>query len=117
MEENNLYPSFLHFNSIKVRLEPPDAALMAIFLTHFNSIKVRLEQGSLSMPRILLKFQFHKGTIRTASDVKYDDFGRDFNSIKVRLELELSVLECFQLPYFNSIKVRLERAFSPVMGR
>ena len=57
---------------------------------YFNSIKVQLEQligGSSSM--INIKFQFHKGTIRTW------DFGirklssHNFNSIKVQLEQEL----------------------------
>ena len=57
------------------------------FLFGFNSIKVRLEQRTRFCYLRLLRFQFHKGAIRT-------EFERDsvlklfgFNSIKVRLEL------------------------------
>ena len=56
-----------------------------------------------------LIFQFHKGTIRT---FKFSQAGlrlRNFNSIKVRLELLLHILPIILLRYFNSIKVRLEQ--------
>ena len=33
------------------------------------------------------EFQFHKGTIRTYKGVKQDKMFKDFNSIKVQLEL------------------------------
>ena len=38
---------------------------MLFVLVHFNSIKVRLEPNILNAGSIKLKFQFHKGTIRT----------------------------------------------------
>ena len=45
-------------------------------------------------------FQFHKGTIRTAPDFLTVQREQDFNSIKVRLELENEsealILEAFQ---------------------
>ena len=36
-----------------------------ILITNFNSIKVRLEQAAGLNPYLMMKFQFHKGTIRT----------------------------------------------------
>ena len=55
-------------------------------------------------------FQFHKGTIRTflGGVHRFGKF-RNFNSIKVRLELLNDEDSEFPYCYFNSIKVRLER--------
>ena len=40
---------------------------------HFNSIKVQLERNKLEFDGITSNiFQFHKGTIRTISDVEID---------------------------------------------
>ena len=78
----------LHFNSIKVRLEPDEGNAICIFLFDFNSIKVRLERMLLSVFVIWLIFQFHKGAIRTPIRIQHDTLPFNFNSIKVRLELE-----------------------------
>ena len=60
---------------------------MRLWVVNFNSIKVRLElialkSGDISFPI----FQFHKGTIRTLSQIAKALHEVDFNSIKVRLE-------------------------------
>ena len=54
-------------------------------------------------------FQFHKGAIRTLRCGPLRSSIRDFNSIKVRLELLWASSICFFSSYFNSIKVRLEQ--------
>ena len=56
----------------------------------------------------LFLFQFHKGTIRTIPYMPDGVFFRNFNSIKVRLELPDLLLIYLVVSYFNSIKVRLE---------
>ena len=87
----------------------------------FNSIKVRLEHGSGSWVMISARFQFHKGAIRTRDPdcvrAKPHQFqfhkgairtlllrnGRrlhlDFNSIKVRLELQGRKLQFAHLQF------------------
>ena len=55
----------MYFNSIKVRLK-----LNAIYCVHFavvdfNSIKVRLKRSAPAYVAKYIKFQFHKGTIKT----------------------------------------------------
>ena len=54
---------------------------------HFNSIKVQLEL--MQEPDLIrsLRFQFHKGTIRTLSLDLAKVLLLNFNSIKVQLEL------------------------------
>ena len=54
-----------HFNSIKVRLEHTADTVTDKIVTHFNSIKVRLERKWFNRRPLCVKFQFHKGTIRT----------------------------------------------------
>ena len=56
----------MNFNSIKVRLELRDSLFNLVRICHFNSIKVRLERGREENRTGGGKFQFHKGTIRTA---------------------------------------------------
>ena len=59
--------------------------------------------------RLILKFQFHKGTIRTYWRVRYKiTASAYFNSIKVRLELNKDKARRLLDWNFNSIKVRLE---------
>ena len=54
------------FNSIKVRLEPAGASDGDYkSQVNFNSIKVRLEHGFFTNLQQIISFQFHKGTIRT----------------------------------------------------
>ena len=53
------------FNSIKVRLEPSLPFPAMVSLPNFNSIKVRLEPKGGTAEAPTLRFQFHKGTIRT----------------------------------------------------
>ena len=57
-----------------------------------------------------IKFQFHKGTIRTRQSWLSGRPWQNFNSIKVRLEPSRSFSICSRSVYFNSIKVRLERS-------
>ena len=42
-------------------------------------------------------FQFHKGTIRTLTTPNFGEYMRDFNSIKVQLELAIPL--CHTLPH------------------
>ena len=60
------------------------------------------------------EFQFHKGAIRTAEGYTSDVSFLDFNSIKVRLELDADKKEILKNEYFNSIKVRLEQLVTEV---
>ena len=77
----------LNFNSIKVQLEPCNR--YCCFLLHvkfqFHKGTIRTEAAGLN-PYLMMEFQFHKGTIRTTDYV--DDFVQmiHFNSIKVQLE-------------------------------
>ncbi len=77
---------------------------------HFNSIKVRLNRRAvpkdISPPS---KFQFHKGTIKPDFNAGISGTYRDFNSIKVRLNLDDAEDEESTWINFNSIKVRLNR--------
>ena len=119
----------IDFNSIKVRLEPRTFHLASKRPAYFNSIKVRLElctpkrkaflvrfqfhKGAIRTFRetlylqILTRFQFHKGAIRTVIVVVLVDEDHDFNSIKVRLERK-HLRDTHYHENFNSIKVRLE---------
>ena len=54
-----------YFNSIKVRLEPASLELAQADFENFNSIKVRLERFFLFLYYSVISFQFHKGAIRT----------------------------------------------------
>ena len=57
-----------YFNSIKVRLELTVLLVIFMQIFNFNSIKVRLEhRHDLLNSSSVTAFQFHKGTIRTAS--------------------------------------------------
>ena len=59
--------------------------------------------------KLLTKFQFHKGTIKTSYHDRYAVSQlRCFNSIKVRLKLFLLLCVIRFLLSFNSIKVRLK---------
>ena len=56
-----------------------------------------------------MKFQFHKGTIRTVIDsITVFFFDSHFNSIKVQLERRFFAADFRNQRYFNSIKVQLE---------
>ena len=57
----------------------------------------------------LLRFQFHKGTIRTRRRSLIFIKDRYFNSIKVQLELMKDCVAWLKNLYFNSIKVQLEQ--------
>ena len=54
-----------YFNSIKVRLKHDIDKLQHVDARNFNSIKVRLKLGDVLVGVCYLKFQFHKGTIKT----------------------------------------------------
>ena len=86
-------------------------------LPYFNSIKVQLEHNMQNADNHKYQFQFHKGTIRTHVKVCNLVQYRDFNSIKVQLELMIqSFVKCFN-PYFNSIKVQLEQNIASTMAK
>ena len=53
---------------------------------HFNSIKVRLKLNIKFNINVYQKFQFHKGTIKTAMPHSSRRGQTNFNSIKVRLK-------------------------------
>ena len=55
-----------------------------------------------------MKFQFHKGAIRTVEFSHLLGVELNFNSIKVRLELHIRLFFQVYIRDFNSIKVRLE---------
>ena len=122
-----------NFNSIKVQLEHifgKDYWGNGIFQFHKGTIRTR---WFCSCCRPGEWFQFHKGTIRTTLHTAWISLERDFNSIKVQLELSKqksyhsnrlfqfhkgtirTLLLCYilnLLMYFNSIKVQLERRFA-----
>ena len=54
---------------------------------YFNSIKVQLGLREVVCIYLHLRFQFHKGTIRTYLRHDLADCVTHFNSIKVQLEL------------------------------
>ena len=60
--------------------------LLDILISNFNSIKVRLKQQFQKDPLTYLKFQFHKGTIKTNLSLQKTALYKHFNSIKVRLK-------------------------------
>ena len=97
-----------YFNSIKVRLEPKIAEVLAVLQRYFNSIKVRLELAWVLVPRLTIQFQFHKGAIRTC--VRYRKFlvvvEFQFHKGAIRTQSANHSRCCRH--YFNSIKVRLE---------
>ena len=74
----------------------------------FNSIKVRLKQFGKHTKRQHLQFQFHKGTIKTASILDAYKLYLNFNSIKVRLKPYCNEYASQLDDNFNSIKVRLK---------
>ena len=77
----------VHFNSIKVRLKLNNYQSLGVDFDYFNSIKVRLKQPIVSTELELLKFQFHKGTIKTNNKSCFILYiYNNFNSIKVRLK-------------------------------
>ncbi len=74
-----LTSSNCYFNSIKVRLELLLIEESLAMVEYFNSIKVRLEHDIRLPLYSKLRFQFHKGTIRTKNE--YDRYANDFISI------------------------------------
>ena len=81
---------------------------------YFNSIKVRLERSAPQYVAKYVKFQFHKGTIRT--DLSHNDVFScapfQFHKGTIRT-LALSAL-FGAYSHFNSIKVRLELTLGKV---
>ena len=60
------------------------------------------------MLSVVVKFQFHKGTIKTYEHTMSISDYLDFNSIKVRLKLTKKQVDYYADQNFNSIKVRLK---------
>ena len=79
--------AYFYFNSIKVQLELIIYREKIKRCHHFNSIKVQLERRLANCCQFLLRFQFHKGTIRTIHLLIMMFLFANFNSIKVQLEL------------------------------
>ena len=120
-----------NFNSIKVRLKLLADVPATPATTYFNSIKVRLKQTPISYICINVRFQFHKGTIKTCICLKrivtWWEFQFHKGTIKtLKQAAEGSGDGVFQFhkgtiktldywlnqkvqKYFNSIKVRLKR--------
>ena len=119
-----------NFNSIKVRLKLfKDSTTWRLFLFQFHKGTIKTPESKCKI-NIVYKFQFHKGTIKTGEEDGLTSNYIDFNSIKVRLKLDLShrhmfTSQIFQFhkgtiktfmetkltfeeEYFNSIKVRLK---------
>ena len=107
----NRCASLVHFNSIKVRLEPRKTLTAKLKVLYFNSIKVRLERGyHQGYSRCRVGFQFHKGAIRTSNPNSSGFDSLDFNSIKVRLEPpEGSALTNDVIFQFHKGAIRTER--------
>ena len=83
--------------------------LVLLLLKDFNSIKVRLELLASDILTYLNKFQFHKGTIRTLSQVHFLALSNIFQFHKGTIRtFETYLLNKTRRQYFNSIKVRLE---------
>ena len=76
----------IDFNSIKVQLEPVTKRYVESHLRfqfHKGTIRTVRLIDRFFVPRL---FQFHKGTIRTSAPIFYVRCGSNFNSIKVQLE-------------------------------
>ena len=64
-----------------------------------------------------MKFQFHKGTIKTLARMFWrSSLHRYFNSIKVQLKLEIVSFSFVSNQYFNSIKVQLKPKTATLMS-
>ena len=98
-----------NFNSIKVRLEQGCRRGRKAAQGNFNSIKVRLEQHHrFSNAPTARSFQFHKGTIRTTFSVCRIHFGAQFQFHKGTIRTFAVFIVTIKINDFNSIKVRLE---------
>ena len=80
----------------------------SLLFLYFNSIKVRLEPFRGDKPMIDEKFQFHKGTIRTASYRSQELISNEFQFHKGTIRTIRAAGFRLLDMYFNSIKVRLE---------
>ena len=101
----NLVLFQFHKGTIRTELQ----VLNLVSLLHFNSIKVQLEPiKSVMTITCTDRFQFHKGTIRTVISITSFLFFANFNFIKVQLELYLHSYLRQSRQNFNSIKVQLE---------
>ena len=78
---------------------------------NFNSIKVQLKHLILLEIIKIVKFQFHKGTIKTTQSSVDAQYAQNFNSIKVQLKQHADILCALLANYFNSIKVQLKQSY------
>ena len=101
--------SIVHFNSIKVQLEPGNLFVFLFILLHFNSIKVQLELSTVWCCNSSPIFQFHKGTIRTYRCVPVLDYAHVFQFHKGTIRTPGHNHKQLFVTNFNSIKVQLER--------
>ena len=97
-----------HFNSIKVRLEPLVAdALKKKDLFQFHKGTIRT--ASLNRAYLpTMPFQFHKGTIRTLYQEMFTLLTEQFQFHKGTIRTHFPALRRKEYHHFNSIKVRLE---------
>ena len=102
------------FNSIKVRLKHSLFLQRLEGLQHFNSIKVRLKRAARYASFHLIKFQFHKGTIKTYQNQKIVQQLGTFQFHKGTIKTLGLTLAIFTFAFdFNSIKVRLKLVCYP----
>ena len=83
--------------------------LNEIWTFQFHKGTIRTVYKGLFIMVIPNEFQFHKGTIRTDDYKRMTENLKDFNSIKVQLELRKEMQPTSESKNFNSIKVQLER--------
>ena len=95
----------VHKGTIRTATDVRSDNCLSVFQFHKGTIRLL----HLLLQLIPLIFQFHKGTIRTLISWNGAGTRQNFNSIKVRLELETVIRLIVPFPYFNSIKVRLEQ--------
>ena len=98
----------LHFNSIKVRLEHSDNAVMQVDNEfQFHKGAIRTFCSTLSFGCIEL-FQFHKGAIRTRASAAVLLSFVSFQFHKGAIRTVRDMVKRYNSAHFNSIKVRLE---------
>ena len=93
---------------------------MIVFLKirYFNSIKVRLKlnrvHGSIGGDYL---FQFHKGTIKTSFTLYSNTYGAKFQFHKGTIKTNVNGSNECKICNFNSIKVRLKLDINPQINQ
>ena len=98
-----------YFNSIKVQLRPKISLKLLCGISHFNSIKVQLRHSGFKVKRNVVKFQFHKGTIKTLIDAGLNPAFMEFQFHKGTIKTKSKNILTSIYNNFNSIKVQLRQ--------